>query len=285
MATFQSTLTKYNSPYRPATGLYFGAPISQISASGSGLGGSSVVSAAVRARTASGSGAGTQTAIGVRVVLRTATGSGTSGDSAVISGAIQYRLNAITDYSFPYLAGGRYYLGARILTQTATGSGIGSTSGNASGLHISPRTASGSGVGSAVFESRITNRTTRTASASGVGASTAVGVRVVARTASGSGTSTQTAIWVKSRMFRVPQTTNFAFVIPEESWKPRTRLFARLPNGIRVENLFRLSDATYTINDPRDGSATRTYLGSHVIPLTDEEVSELTAAGYGAYIT
>jgi hypothetical protein len=88
-------------------------------------------------------------------------------------------------------------------------------------------------------------------------------------------------------MFRVPQTTNFAFVeaYSEISWQPRKRLFARLPNGVRVENLFELQDGSYTINDPRDGTVVRVYLGSHVIPLTDEEVADLTAAGYGAYIT
>jgi hypothetical protein len=31
--------------------------------------------------------------------------------------------------------------------------------------------------------------------------------------------------------------------------------------------------------------ATREYLGGHNIFLTDEEVNELTAAGYGEYIT
>jgi hypothetical protein len=88
-------------------------------------------------------------------------------------------------------------------------------------------------------------------------------------------------------MFRVPQTTNFAFVqsYPDVTYQAKQRLFARLPNGVRVENLFELQDGSYTINDPRDGTAVKVYLGSHVIPLTDEEVADLTAAGYGAYIT
>jgi len=36
MAAFQSTLTDFSSAYRPATGLYFGAPIWQLTATGSG---------------------------------------------------------------------------------------------------------------------------------------------------------------------------------------------------------------------------------------------------------
>ena len=54
---------------------------------------------------------------------------------------------------------------------------------------------------------------------------------------------------------------------------------------MRVENLFLLNNGSYTIDDPRDGTAVKVYLGSHVIPLTDDEVTSLTAAGYGANIT
>jgi len=118
---------------------------------------------------------------------------------------------------------------------------------------------------------------------------TASGIESLPRTATGSGVGSvsENATWVKSRMFRVPQTTNFAFVqsYPNVTYQAKQRLFARLPNGVRVENLFELQDGSYTINDPRDGTVVRVYLGSHVIPLTDEEVADLTAAGYGAYIT
>ena len=60
---------------------------------------------------------------------------------------------------------------------------------------------------------------------------------------------------------------------------------AHITRPIRAENLYRLSDGTYTINDPRNNAAVRTYLGAHNIFLDDTEVAELTAAGYGAYIT
>ena len=63
------------------------------------------------------------------------------------------------------------------------------------------------------------------------------------------------------------------------------RLFAHMPPGVRVENLYRLTDGSYTINDPGYGRSTRAYLGGHNIFLDDTEVAELTAAGYGAYIS
>ena len=306
------------------------------------------------------------TFIPARTVVRTATGSGVGAQVAGVSGSNQLRLGTHTDYSFPYLTGGRYYLGAPVFKRTADGSGVGTqtaarliisirtaTGSGEAGESASTikevlaRTATGSGVGSGeadpflffvrlatgsgtgtsstVFIRGLVRNATdsglgtqtavrlvqnirtaigsglgtqaatrivvalRTASGSGLGSSTATAIESLPRTATGSGVGavSQNATWVKSRMFRVPQTTNFAFVegYSEISWQPRKRLFARLPNGVRVENLFELQDGSYTINDPRDGSTVRVYLGSHVIPLTDEEVADLTAAGYGAYIT
>ena len=317
-------------------------------------------------RTATGSGVGSSTSIGSRKFFRTATGSGVGSEGANVSGSNQVRLGILTDYSFPYLTGGRYYLGAAVYKKQATGSGTGSgtatkrighrraatgsgTAGESTStdLEIVKRTATGSGTGSgdadpflllkrqatgdgtgtssATFKRGLLRGATgsgngtqtavklvinirtatgfgvgtqnatkrivwlRTASGSGIGSSTATAIESLPRTATGSGVGavSQNAIWVKSRMFRVPQTTNFAFVeaYSEISWQPRKRLFARLPNGVRVENLFELQDGSYTINDPRDGTVVKVYLGSHVIPLTDEEVTDLTAAGYGAYIT
>jgi hypothetical protein len=306
------------------------------------------------------------TFIPARTITRTATGSGVSTEVTGVSGSNQLRLGTHTDYSFPYLTGGRYYLGAPVFKRTATGSGLGTEtatrlvitlrtatgsgaagesastikevlartatgsgvgsgeadpflivakSATGSGIGTSsttfirglPRVATGSGVGTQTAVRLVINIRTatgsglgtqnatkrivwlRTATGSGVGTQTASGIESLPRTATGSGVGSvsQNATWVKSRMFRVPQTTNFAFVegYSEISWQPRKRLFARLPNGVRVENLFELQDGSYTINDPRDGTVVKVYLGSHVIPLTDEEVADLTAAGYGAYIT
>jgi hypothetical protein len=306
------------------------------------------------------------TFIPARTISRTATGSGVSTEVTGVSGSNQLRLGTHTDYSFPYLTGGRYYLGAPVFKRTATGSGLGTetatrlvitlrtaTGSGAAGESAStikevlartatgsgvgsgeadpflivarpatgsgtgtssttfirglPRVATGSGIGTQTAVRLVINIRTatgpgagtqnatkrivwlRTASGSGLGTETATAIESLPRTATGSGVGavSQNATWVKSHMFRVPQTTGFAFVeaYSEISWQPRERLFARLPNGTRVENLFELQDGSYTINDPRDGTAVRVYLGSHVIPLTDEEVTNLTAAGYGAYIT
>jgi len=359
-------LTDYSFPYLTGGAYYVGAPIKQTAATGSGFGTETAIAFATKAKFGTGSGTGTESASGVRIVLRTATGSGVGADSAITSGSNQLRLTGLTDYSFPYLTGGRYYLGPAVYARTATGSGVGTetatrlvitirtatgsgTAGESTSTtkEVLARTATGSGTGSGdgdpflflirqatgggtgasstVFIRGLVRNATgsgngtqtavkllvniRTATGSGLGTETATRIVVLLRTATGSGVGTQTAsgieslprtatgsgvgsvsqnaTWVKSRMFRVPQTTNFAFVegYSEISWQPRKRLFARLPNGVRVENLFELQDGSYTINDPRDGTVVKVYLGSHVIPLTDEEVADLTAAGYGAYIT
>ena len=158
-----------------------------------------------------------------RVVGRTATGSG-DGSASVASGSAQVRLGQLTDFSFPFRNGGRFYLGVRaVITVTATASGLGTASSSAqvlrqrqgtasgvgsgtatrvvvllrtatgsgvgtmdsTGLHIAPRTASGSGVGSATAVEAITP--VRTAVGSGSGASSVTFIRVPLRTATGSG--------------------------------------------------------------------------------------------------
>jgi hypothetical protein len=59
-----------------------------------------------------------------RVVSRTATGSG-DGSASVASGSAQVRLGQLTDFSFPYRFGGRFYLGVRaFIVVTATASGL-----------------------------------------------------------------------------------------------------------------------------------------------------------------
>jgi hypothetical protein len=296
-----------------------------------------------------------------QVVQRTATGTGIGTDSAV-HGASQTRLGQLTDFSFPYLTGGRFYLGVRaVLTVTATASGLGTASSSANvlrqrtatgsgtgsqtatailvavrtatgsgtgtqtvtGLHIAPRTATGSGTGTSTsVEALIPVRTAtgsgvgsgtgvdlvinirtatgsgvgsgtgdwllvsiRTATGSGEGTQTAVGARVNRRTAVGSGTGTGTADWVKSHIFRVGITSDYSFAAryPETN---SDRLFAHTPQGIRAYNLYKLTDNTYQITDPRRPElVAKIYYGGHDIFLDDTEVAELTAAGYGASIT
>ena len=296
-----------------------------------------------------------------QVVQRTATGTGIGTDSAV-HGASQTRLGQLTDFSFPYLTGGRFYLGVRaILTVTATASGLGTASSSANvlrqrtatgsgtgsqtatailvavrtatgsgtgtqtvtGLHIAPRTATGSGTGTSTsVEALIPVRTAtgsgvgsgtavdlvinirtatgsgvgsgtgdwllvsiRTATGSGTGTQTAVGARVNRRAAVGSGTGTGTADWVKSHIFRVGITSDYSFAAryPETD---SDRLFAHTPQGIRAYNLYKLTNNTYQITDPRRPElVAKIYYGGHDIFLDDTEVAELTAAGYGASIT
>jgi len=226
-------------------------------------------------RTATGSGTGTETAVGrIALLRRTATGSGSSGFDA-------------------------FFLISRVRQATGSGTGTQSASGNAvlqrygvasagtgsstiSQILSNRRTATGSGFGSESSTEFHIN--IRTGTGDGTSGGSANGARTVFAVLTGSGTGTSSAVWVKSRIFRVPQTTTYAFATLFGDERA-DKLFARIPPGIRGENLYRLSDGTYTINDPRDGSATREYLGGHNIFLTDEEVAELTAAGYGAYIT
>ena len=296
-----------------------------------------------------------------QVVQRTATGTGIGTDSAV-HGASQTRLGQLTDFSFPYLTGGRFYLGVRaVLTVTATASGLGTASSSANvlrqrtatgsgtgsqtatailvavrtatgsgtgtqtvtGLHIAPRTATGSGTGTSTsVEALIPVRTAtgsgvgsgtavdlvinirtatgsgvgsgtgdwllvsiRTATGSGTGTQTAVGARVNRRTAIGSGTGTGTADWVKSHIFRVGITSDYSFAAryPETN---SDRLFAHTPQGIRAYNLYKLTNNTYQITDPRRPElVAKIYYGGHDIFLDDTEVAELTAAGFGANIS
>ena len=296
-----------------------------------------------------------------QVVQRTATGTGIGTDSAV-HGASQTRLGQLTDFSFPYLTGGRFYLGVRaVLTVTATASGLGTASSSANvlrqrtatgsgtgsqtatailvavrtatgsgtgtqtvtGLHIAPRTATGSGTGTSTsVEALIPVRTAtgsgvgsgtgvdlvinirtatgsgvgsgtgdwllvsiRTATGSGTGTQTAVGARINRRTATGVGTGTGTADWVKSHIFRVGITSDYSFAAryPETN---SDRLFAHTPQGIRAYNLYKLTNNTYQITDPRRPElVAKIYYGGHDIFLDDTEVAELTAAGFGASIS
>lgn len=295
-----------------------------------------------------------------RVVTRTATGAG-DGTSSVAHGASQTRLGQLTDFSFPYLTGGRFYLGVRaVITVTATASGLGTASSltnvlrqrqatgsgtgtgtatriavavrtatgsgvgtmDSTGLHIAPRTATGSGTGTAtVVRVLIPVRTAtgsgvgsgtgvdivvsvrtatgsgtgtgtgvwlltsiRTATGSGTGTQTGVGARINRRTATGSGTGTGTATWVKSHIFRVPNTSTYAFATRYAEGEDK--LFAHTPQGIRAYNLYKLTNNTYQITDPRRPELiAKVYYGGHDIFLDDTEVAELTAAGYGASIT
>ena len=225
---------------------------------------------------ATGSGTGTQTATGRVIPCRTATGSGVGGfdSTGLVTHVRQGSDSAGTGSS----SSSRIILRSR----TATGSGTGSES--AYGSKSSLRTATGSGTGSAAATGLRTTFATATGSGASDGTATGIRVYLVTATGLGTGSTADYVLWTKSHIFRIPTTTGFAWA---EMFGDRIsdRIFAHIPQGVRVENLWRLSDGSYTINNPGYGVATREYLGGHNIFLTDEEVSELTAAGYGAYIT
>lgn len=125
-----------------------------------------------------------------RVVGRTATGSG-GGTSGVASGSAQIRLGQLTDFSFPFRNGGRFYLGVRaVLTVTATASGLGTASSSANVLRQRQATGSGSGAGSAT---RVVVAV-RSATGSGVGTFDSTGLHIAPRTATGSGTGSATVL-------------------------------------------------------------------------------------------
>ena len=83
----------------------------------------------------------------------------------------------------------------------------------------------------------------------------------------------------------MPSSSQYAFA-DRLSEPDDNRIFSFIPRGIRQDNLYKLDDGTYQTDDPRKaGRVVKVYYGAHNIFLDDTEVAELTAAGYGAYIT
>jgi len=64
------------------------------------------------------------------------------------------------------------------------------------------------------------------------------------------------------------------------------RLFRFLSPGARGRNVYKLTDDTFTENQPSDMSTVaKLYHGGHTHTVTAAEASALTAAGYGAYLS
>jgi len=62
-------------------------------------------------------------------------------------------------------------------------------------------------------------------------------------------------------------------------------IMASLRPGRRGRNVFKMADGSYTDFQPGNfEDIVHTYHGGHVHELTAQEVADLTAAGYGAYI-
>lgn len=63
-------------------------------------------------------------------------------------------------------------------------------------------------------------------------------------------------------------------------------LFRHFDAEPRGRNVFKLIDGSFTENEPNDNTTiARTYFGGSDNEVSATEVAELTAAGYGAYIS
>ena len=64
------------------------------------------------------------------------------------------------------------------------------------------------------------------------------------------------------------------------------RLFRYLHPGERGRNVYKLTNNSYTEDQPGDSTTIAvTYHGGHVHTVSSAEAASLTAAGYGGYIT
>lgn len=71
-------------------------------------------------------------------------------------------------------------------------------------------------------------------------------------------------------------------------WSERyeSGIMARLRPGRRGRNIFRMTDGSYREDTPYDyWNIEKIYHGGHVHEINATEVAQLTAAGYGDYIT
>ena len=270
-ATVQRTATASGTGSSTATGLRSKSSI----ATASGTGTSSATGRLTPVRTATGSGTGSSTAVRLRTPVRTASASG-AGASSVTRLVTRVRIGSAS-------AGTGSSTVSRVISnrRTATGSGVGSSS--LTRLVTRPRIASGgSSSGSSVV--RVVTGI-RTASASGTATSATLSGVLYIRTATASGTSASSADWVKSHIFRVPYTYNY----PGGYFgggDVANRLGRYNRSGVRGRNLYKLTNGEYTIVDQRDlGQVAKLWYGGRDHFLTDAEVEELTAAGFGDSIT
>jgi hypothetical protein len=283
--------------YKNGGRFYLGVrAIVTVTATASGTGTASSSASVLRQRQGTDTGTGSQSATGLAIIIRSATGSGigTMDSTGLV---IHFYLRTATGSGTGTSA--ITVVRAAVRTASDTGAGTGTADWN-----INPvRSATGDGAGtSTIVVNRVVLRTSsgegegaststrtltaiRTATGSGTGSGTLVGARTRRTEATGVGDGTATANWDKSHIFRVPITEGYPFAV-RLSENPPDRLFAHTPQGTRAKNLYRLDDGSYTTTDPRRPERiTRTYFGGHDNFLTEAEITELTAAGYGSSIT
>lgn len=74
------------------------------------------------------------------------------------------------------------------------------------------------------------------------------------------------------------------FVVWSQDW--RDGILPYLKPGPRGRNLWKLTDGTYSENQPYSMDVVeKVYYGGHIYELTSEEETALTNAGYEDYIT
>lgn len=92
-------------------------------------------------------------------------------------------------------------------------------------------------------------------------------------------------------IFRPPTDDFMVLGIPPKEFDSQEvrlayRLFKHFDAEPRGRNVFKLVDGSFTENEPNDNTTiSRTYFGGSDNIVSPQEVAELTAAGYGAYIS
>jgi hypothetical protein len=222
---------------------------------------------------------------GSKTVDRTATGTGT-GTSTTVQLTVHPRTGSSTG------AGTSTSDPLRIVSRTGTGTGTG-TSNNAI-VHKHLRTSYGTGGATAGDTGIGLHIHPRTGTASGVGAGVTTSRRLYRRNATGTGAGTQTAAGRRYQVFRTP-TDNQVDLTGSDFYSinliPANKLvyslYRHYQPGPRGRNVWKLTDGTYTENQPMDDTDIAIiYLGGHEhVLFDDDERDSLIAAGYGAYIS
>lgn len=225
---------------------------------GSGTGSASSTAVHTHVRTATGSGAGTDTTTGVHVHVRTASGANI---------AFTYNSEYLYENGLPYNAD-HYATGVHTHVRAGTGSGVGAST--STGVHTHVRAGTGTGTGT----------------------SAATGVHTHVRAGSGTGQGSDTpATWIRLYLFRTPTDLEVDFTgayrvqLVTQRQRAAFNLYRFYEPGPRGRNVFKLTDGSYTENQPaEDEDIDIVYYGGHNHYVDDVEKSELVAAGYGAYV-
>ena len=222
---------------------------------------------------------------GSKTVDRTATGSGT-GASTTVQLTIHPRTGSQSG------SGGSTSTGVRVVPRTGTASGTGGS--NNAIVHKHLRTSYGTGGATTGDTATPLVIHPRTGTGSGTGTGVTTSRRLYRRAAAGTGTGTATAAGRRYQVFRTPTDNQVDFtgsdfygidMIPAN--KLVYALYRHYQPGPRGRNVWKLTDGTYTENQPmNDDDIAIIYQGGHEhVLFDDDERDALIAAGYGPYIS